>query len=151
MHTLGSLAINAGYVIDPYLDHPELLVILINIIKSEPQEYLRMNDIKLVGILGALDPYKFQQLSESVLEKQNKTDVPAVSDVSLIMQGLTPSNDEYYPTIVINTLLQNILADHTLVQYHSAVIDAIVTIFKTIGMKCVPFLGQIIPGFLNVI
>lgn len=67
------------------------------------------------------------------------------------MQGLTPSNDEYYPTVVINTLLQNILRESSLSQYHSAVIDAIVTIFKTLGLKCVPFLGQIIPAFLSVI
>lgn len=78
-------------------------------------------------------------------------EVQQVSDVSLIMQGLTPSNDEYYPTVVINTLLQNILRESSLSQYHSAVIDAIVTIFKTLGLKCVPFLGQIIPAFLSVI
>jgi FKBP12-rapamycin complex-associated protein len=151
MHTLGSLAIHSGYVIDPYLDYPELLVILINIIKTEAHEYLRQDAIKLVGVLGALDPYKFQQLSEVVAEKQNNTEVQAVSDVALLMQGLTPSNDEYYPTVVINTLMQTILQDHSLVQYHGNVIDAIVTIFKTIGIKCVPFLGQIIPGFLSVI
>lgn len=67
------------------------------------------------------------------------------------MQGLTPSNEEYYPTVVINTLMQNILKESSLSQYHSAVIDAIVTIFQTLGLKCVPFLGQIIPGFLSVI
>lgn len=78
-------------------------------------------------------------------------EVQTVSDVSLIMQGLTPSNEEYYPTIVIHTLLQNILKESSLAQYHSAVIDAIVTIFKTLGLKCVPFLGQIIPAFVSVI
>lgn len=67
------------------------------------------------------------------------------------MQGLTPSSEEYYPTVVINTLLQNILRENSLAQYHSAVIDAIVTIFKTLGLKCVSFLGQIIPAFLSVI
>ena len=151
MTTLASLAINSGYVIDPYLEYPELLGILINTIKTESHENLREMAIRLVGVLGALDPYKYQQMSEKVIEKQNKTEVQAISDVSLIMQGLTPSNDEYYPTVVINTLMQTILADHTLVLYHSSVIDAIVTIFKTIGQKCVPFLGQIVPGFLTVI
>ena len=151
MATLSSLAVNSGYVIDPYLDHPELLGILINVIRTEPHECLRVAAIKLVGVLGALDPYRFQQLNGQVNEKHSKVEVQTVSDVSLIMQGLSPANEEYYPTIVINTLLQNILQDHTLVQYHSAVIDAIVTIFKTIGMKCVPFLGQIIPAFVGVI
>ncbi|KAK5939777.1 phosphatidylinositol kinase- protein kinase tor1 [Knufia obscura] len=151
MKALGALAVNSGYVIEPYLQYPDLLVILINIIKTEAHEDLRENAIKLVGVLGALDPYKFQQLSETVADVHSNTEAPPVSDVSLIMTGLTPSNEEYYPTVVINILLQTILADPTLVQYHSAVIDAIVTIFKTIGMKCVPFLGQIIPAFISVI
>lgn len=67
------------------------------------------------------------------------------------MQGLTPSNEEYYPTVVMNTLLQTVLKDSSLSQYHSAVIEAIVTIFKTLGLKCVPFLVQIIPSFVIVI
>ena len=151
MKTLSALAVNSGYVIEPYLQYPELLGILITIIKTEGHEKTRNDAIKLVGVLGALDPYRYQQLTESVAENQTNNETQVVSDVALIMQGLTPSNEEYYPTIVINTLMNNILADHTLAQYHSAVIDAIVTIFKTIGMKCVPFLGQIIPGFLGVI
>lgn len=151
MQTLGKLAVNSGYVIEPYKQYPELLGILINIIKTEAHEKLRTDAIKLVGVLGALDPYEYQQLTETAAENQTMTEFQPVSDVALIMQGLTPSNEDYYPTVVINTLMQNILGDPTLVQYHSAVIDAIVTIFKTIGMKCVPYLGQIIPGFLTVI
>lgn len=80
-----------------------------------------------------------------------KNDSQSVSDVALIMQGLTPSNEEYYPTVVMNTLMQTVLKDISLAQYHSAVIEAIVTIFKTLGLKCVPFLGQIIPSFVTVI
>ena len=151
MKTLQSLAVNSGYVIEPYSDYPELLGILINIIKTEPHEYLRVDAIKLVGVLGALDPYRYQKLNEQTTSHQNKNDLQAVSDVSLVMQGLTPSADEYYPTIVINTLLNTILADQSLVNYHSAVIDAIVVIFRTMGMKCVGFLGQIVPAFLSVI
>lgn len=67
------------------------------------------------------------------------------------MQGLTPSNEEYYPTVVMNTLMQTVLKDASLAQYHSAVIEAIVTIFKTLGLKCVPFLDQIVPSFVTVI
>ena len=67
------------------------------------------------------------------------------------MQGITPSNEEYYPTVVMNTLMQTVLRDASLAQYHSAVIEAIVQIFKTLGLKCVPFLGQIIPSFVTVI
>ncbi|EEH19714.1 hypothetical protein PABG_01973 [Paracoccidioides brasiliensis Pb03] len=151
LRTLGQLASNAGYVIEPYLEYPHLLAVLINIVKTEQTGSLRKETIKLLGIIGALDPYKHQQISESVPDIHHINEVQRVSDVSLIMQGLTPSNEEYYPTIVINTLLQNILNESSLAQYHSAVIDAIVTIFKTLGLKCVPFLGQIIPAFVLVI
>ncbi|QVM09071.1 phosphatidylinositol kinase- protein kinase tor1 [Coccidioides posadasii str. Silveira] len=151
LRTLGQLASNAGYVIEPYKEYPQLLAVLINIIKTEQAGSLRKETIKLIGTLGALDPYKYQQISQDTPDVHHINEIQAVSDVSLIMQGLTPSNEEYYPTVVINTLLHNILSESSLAQYHSAVIDAIVTIFKTLGLKCVPFLGQIIPAFISVI
>lgn len=60
LKTLGQLASNSGYVIDPYMEHPHLLAVLIGIIKGEPTGSLRKETIKLLGILGALDPYKYQ-------------------------------------------------------------------------------------------
>jgi FKBP12-rapamycin complex-associated protein len=61
LHALGQLASNSGYVILPYLEYPELLELLQGIIRSEGQGgRLRQETIKLMGILGALDPYKHQ-------------------------------------------------------------------------------------------
>ena len=80
-----------------------------------------------------------------------KYEAETVTDVSLVIDGITPSNEEYYPKIVFHTLTQTVLADASLSQYHSAVIESIVTIFKTLGLKCIPFLGQIIPSFVTVI
>lgn len=151
LHTLGQLASNSGYVIEPYLDHPQLLELLQNIIRSEPQHGpLRQETIKLLGILGALDPYRYQQVEERTPEISRRVESTAMTDVSLMMTGLTPSNKEYYPTVVINALL-NILKDHSLVSYHAQVIDAIMNIFRTLGLECVSFLDRIIPAFLMVI
>ena len=63
LKTLGQLASNAGYVIEPYTEHPHLLAVLVTIIKGEPTGSLRKETIKLLGILGALDPYKYQVIS----------------------------------------------------------------------------------------
>jgi serine/threonine-protein kinase mTOR len=60
LRTLGQLASNVGYVIEPYTEYPHLLAVLINIIKTEQTGSLRKETIKLLGILGALDPYKYQ-------------------------------------------------------------------------------------------
>lgn len=73
-----------------------------------------------------------------------------MTDISLMMTGLTPSNKEYFPTVVINALLQ-ILKDQSLAQHHAAVIEAIMNIFRTLGLECVSFLDRIIPAFLLVI
>ncbi|KAI9736363.1 MAG: phosphatidylinositol kinase- protein kinase tor1 [Cirrosporium novae-zelandiae] len=151
LRALGQICSSSGYVIEPYLDHPSLLPILLNIIKTEESGPLRQETIKLIGILGALDPYKYQQVIETAPEYGEATAEQNVSDISLITQGLTPSSEEYYPTVVFQTLIQNILKDNSLTQYHSAVIDAIVNIFKTLGLKCVPFLKQVVEGFILVI
>ncbi|MCJ1320534.1 phosphatidylinositol kinase- protein kinase tor1 [Xylographa vitiligo] len=151
LRALGQLASNSGYVIKPYLDHPHLLDLLVNIIKTEQTGALRKETIKLLGILGALDPYKHQQIIETSSDSSASNEVQSISDVALIMQGLTPSNEEYYPTVVMNTLMYNVLKDNSLSQYHSAVIEAIVTIFRTLGLKCVPFLSQIVPTFVTII
>ncbi|KAL3427760.1 phosphatidylinositol 3-kinase tor2 [Phlyctema vagabunda] len=151
LRTLGQLASSSGYVIKPYLDYPQLLEILQNIIRGEPQRaVIRQETIKLMGILGALDPYRHQQVEERSPEMQLRMESNQLTDISLMMTGLTPSSKEYFPTVVINALLQ-ILKDPSLHIHHSAVIDAIMNIFKTLGLECVSFLDKIIPAFLSVI
>ncbi|KAI1348531.1 TOR kinase [Xylaria sp. FL0043] len=151
LHTLGQLASNSGYVIDPYLEYPQLLELLQNIIRAEPQRGpLRQETIKLMGILGALDPYRHQQVEERTPDAKRSVDTNRMTDISLMMTGLTPSNKEYYPTVVINSLL-HILKDQSLAQHHAAVIEAIMNIFRTLGLECVSFLDRIIPAFLLVI
>ncbi|KAI1764494.1 FAT-domain-containing protein [Hypoxylon sp. FL1150] len=151
LHTLGQLASNSGYVIDPYLEYPELLDLLQHIIRTEPQRGpLRQETIKLMGILGALDPYRHQQVEERAPDAKRRVESNRMTDISLMMTGLTPSNKEYYPTVVINALL-NILKDTSLVSHHAAVIEAIMNIFRTLGLECVSFLDRIIPEFLRVI
>lgn len=151
LNALGQLASNSGYVIEPYLDYPQLLEILQGIIRTEDQRGpLRQETIKLMGILGALDPYKHQQVEERTPEIQRRVESNQMTDISLMMTGLTPSNKEYFPTVVINALLQ-ILKDPSLAQHHAAVIEAIMNIFRTLGLECVSFLDRIIPAFLQVI
>ena len=151
LHTLGQLASNCAYVIKPYEEYPQLLDVMINIIRAEPQGNLRKQTINLLGILGALDPYKYQQIKQGTEETRFVDDEETVTDVTLIIQGMTPANEEYYPKIVFYTLMNNVLKDPSLSIYHTTVIEAIVTIFKTLGLKCIPYLAQIIPCFVAVI
>ena len=53
------------------------------------------------------------------------------------------TSDEYYQTVAINALL-SILKDQSLSGQHHKVIEAIMSIFKTQGLKCAPFLPQVL-------
>ena len=150
LKAMGQVASNSGYVIQPYIDYPELLTILMNIVKTESPGDLRRETIRLIGILGALDPYRHQLVVEQSPEHTLAIEAQSVNDVSLIITGLKPSSEDYYPTVVVNTLT-NLAKDPTMTQYHSNILDAIMSIYQTMSTKCVGYLGQVIPAFLHII
>jgi len=58
LRTLGMFSSNTGWVIEPYIKYPNLLGLLIGILKTEQTASIRRQAVKVMGILGALDPYK---------------------------------------------------------------------------------------------
>ncbi len=58
LHALGQVCSSTGYVIQPLVEYPQLLQILGRILKSEPNASVRREIIKVLGIIGALDPYR---------------------------------------------------------------------------------------------
>lgn len=67
----------------------------------------------------------------------------------LVNMGNLPL-DEFYPAVAIVTLMR-ILRDPSLSNHHTMVVQAVTFIFKSLGLKCVQFLPQVMPTFLNVI
>ena len=63
--------------------------------------------------------------------------------------GTNKTSDDYYPTVAINALMR-ILREPGLSQHHNKVIQAVMFIIKSLNVKCVPFLPQILPPFLHV-
>lgn len=73
----------------------------------------------------------------------------ASNDVTLLMMGIGPSSEDYYPQVVMHSLLK-ILRDPSLSAHHHAAIEAVMYIFKTLGLKVVQFLPVIVPSFLSL-
>ena len=67
----------------------------------------------------------------------------------LVNMGNLPL-DEFYPAVAMVTLMR-ILRDPSLSNHHTMVVQAVTFIFKSLGLKCVQFLPQVMPTFLNVI
>lgn len=148
LKALGQIASSSGYVIQPLLDYPQLLGMLVGILKLENSAHIRRETVRLLGILGALDPYKHREVEQTSQKIPAEQNAPPV-DIALLMQGMSPSTDEYYPTVAINNLMK-ILKDPSLSSHHNKVIQAVMYIFQTLGLRCVSFLPQIIPGIINV-
>lgn len=104
--------------------------------------------MKVLGILGAIDPYKHSAIIKETISDTDQSQL--VIDNMDILPGLSPSSEEYFPTVAINSLMR-ILKDPSLATHHTAVIQAVMFIFRSMGMKCVTFLPQIMPPFLNLI
>lgn len=71
----------------------------------------------------------------------NESAAPAAEAINL-SYTTSSASDDYYQTVVINSLL-GVLKDASLSSFHHTVIDAIMSIFKTQGLKCVTFLPQV--------
>ena len=140
LRTLGELASNSGYVIQPYLDFPNLFDLFIGILKSDQAAPTRRETVKVMGILGALDPYKYQtDKADKVAGTADAKD--ANVDISMLMIGLG-NTEEYLPTVVMSSLMA-ILKDPGLNTHHTAVIQAIMSLYKALGLKCVSFLPEV--------
>ncbi|KAL7421428.1 phosphatidylinositol kinase-related protein kinase tor1 [Cryptotrichosporon argae] len=151
LKTLGQVVSNTGAVIAPYMDHPQLLGILFRFLRTETSQAIRLETIRTMGMLGALDPFKHKQLSQPGADDMAvESSGPRVTDIVLLMNHAGPSNDEFYQTVVVHSLV-NVLNDANMKEHHYDAVNSVMLIFRTQRMRCVSFLPQIIPAFLSVI
>ncbi|KAI8848058.1 FAT domain-containing protein [Chytridium lagenaria] len=141
---LGRVVQGTGEVVKPYLEYPTLMGLLVNMLKSEQSPTLRLEAAKVIGTLGALDPYRYKLISAPTSVQASTS-----GEVESRRFNFTPAAEEYYPTVVIEALMR-ILRDATLSAYHPAVIEAVTNFFKGFGLKGVPFLPTIMPVFLTM-
>ncbi|EEC46831.1 predicted protein [Phaeodactylum tricornutum CCAP 1055/1] len=153
LRTLGQIAGSTGYVVRLYLDYPNLLSQATDILPATKRApwTLRREVIRTLGIIGALDPDRYY----SVASKARKGGVQyamvaqPVSNLSPAKR-MTPSEEDFYPTVSIQALMR-IFRDSTLTVHHGMVIQAIMFIFKSLGVRCVPFLGKVLPHMILTI
>ncbi|KAJ7247605.1 atypical/PIKK/FRAP protein kinase [Mycena haematopus] len=147
LHALGQLCSSTGYVIAPFVDHPQLLQLLGRILRTDNTPIVQREVVKVFGIIGALDPYRRKNKSDE--SGSSEIAMTVVNQVAQNLPNVTTASDDYFQTVVMTALLA-ILKDPSLNNHHHTVIEAIMSIFKTQGLKCVAFLPQVIPAFAAV-
>lgn len=154
---LGQLVSSTGQVVTPYHTYPHLIDILINFLKTETDLSIRRETIRVLGLLGALDPYK-HKICRGLIDSQNDNILISIPDVKIdecndlstaeMLVNMGNLLEEYFPAVAISTLMK-ILRDPNLTQHHTNVVTAVTFIFKSLGIKCVPYLSQVLPSLIN--
>ena len=63
---------------------------------------------------------------------------------------LSPPDENFYPTVALNALTK-ILKDSSLSVHHGGVMQAVEFIFNPLGLRCVPFLEDVVPYILRTV
>ena len=159
--TLSQLVESTGCVVEPYNKHPQLLVDLLNFLRTEQRPAIRKQTLGLLGLLGALDPYK-HRMNLGQIDTRGTESAPLIpingdedkdKDIStseMLVSNSSLTLDDFYPAVAIATLMR-IIRDPTLFQHHTSVVQAVVYIFKSLGIKAVPYIAQVIPSMMAVI
>ncbi|KAK4378516.1 hypothetical protein RND71_000378 [Anisodus tanguticus] len=157
--TLGQVVQSTGYVITPYNEYPQLLGLLLKLLNGELAWSTRREVLKVLGIMGALDPHvhKRNQLSlpGSNGEVTRVTGDPGqhIRSMDELPMDLWPSfatSEDYYSTVAINSLMR-ILRDPSLSSYHQKVVGSLMFIFKSMGLGCVPYLPKVLPDLFHIV
>merc|ERR1719369_2155678 len=159
--TLSQLVESTGCVVEPYNKHPQLLVDLLNFLRTEQRPAIRKQTLSLLGLLGALDPYK-HRMNLGQIDNKGTDSAPLipingdedkdkeVSTSEMLVNNASLALDDFYPSVAISTLMR-IIRDPTLSQHHTSVVQAVTFIFKSLGIKAVPYISQVIPSMMTVI
>ncbi len=80
--TLSQLVEATGCVSEPYVRYPQLLDTLLGFLRTEQRGTIRSQTLRLLGLLGALDPYRHKmntgQVDSATASAAGVTCVPLV-------------------------------------------------------------------------
>ncbi|XP_042007638.1 serine/threonine-protein kinase TOR-like [Salvia splendens] len=157
--TLGQVVQSTGYVITPYNEYPQLLGLLLKLLNGELAWSTRRGVLKVLGIMGALDPHAHKR-SQLSLPGSHGEVVRAAGDpgqhirsMDELPMDLWPSfatSEDYYSTVAISSLMR-IFRDPSLSSYHQKVVGSLIFIFKSMGLGCVPYLPKVLPDLLHTV
>ncbi|EEF44132.1 fkbp-rapamycin associated protein, putative [Ricinus communis] len=157
--TLGQVVQSTGYVITPYNEYPQLLGLLLKLLNGELMWSTRREVLKVLGIMGALDPHAHKRNQQSLPGSHGEVaraasdsgqHIPSVDELPLDLWPSFATSEDYYSTVAINSLMR-ILRDPSLASYHQKVVGSLMFIFKSMDLACVPYLPKVLPDLFHTI
>ncbi|KAF8372439.1 let-363, partial [Pristionchus pacificus] len=159
LRALGHLSASTAYVVDPYRDHKNLLEILLSLMKNEMSQSMRRLTMKVLGTLGALDPYAHKVFTGAIVS--GRFGLSAALSLPTVRQSDDPRMNiiqwfnyekctllEFYPHITIANLLM-MLENETYSNHYAEITQDLLSILKTLGKRCQVFVPQVVPKMLE--
>ncbi len=143
--TLGKICQGGGFVSDPFVRYPTILTTLLQVVRSDPDKGVREEVLRLIGIVGALDPELYNEKQQETSKRETKADF---SEVPFTSSNFSP---EFYSRVAINALT-GILKHSQAAILQKTVVQALVTIFRSLGArKTISYLREVIPLLLGLL
>ncbi|CAD5209675.1 unnamed protein product [Bursaphelenchus xylophilus] len=162
LRALGNLCQSSAYVVEPYKDHPQLLDILLRLLKTELSSSMRRLTMKVLGIVGALDPYTHKVFLGTVHSSASKSlalSLPLNSakgrylpDEADIIQWISYEKctlEEFYPTLAVSNLVK-MFDDYSVSSLYRDVVQAIMLLFSNLGSRLGDYVDKVIPKLIRV-
>ncbi|KAL1192594.1 Serine/threonine-protein kinase TOR [Cardamine amara subsp. amara] len=157
--TLGQVVQSTGYVVTPYKEYPLLLGLLLKLLKGDLVWSTRREVLKVLGIMGALDPHVHKRNQQSLSGSHGEVlrgtgdsgqPIPSIDELPVELRPSFATSEDYYSTVAINSLMR-ILRDASLLSYHKRVVRSLMIIFKSMGLGCVPYLPKVLPELFHTV
>nr|CAH8842728.1 unnamed protein product [Trichobilharzia regenti] len=157
--TLTKLVSHTGYVVTPYKRYPQLLNILLGMLKREEIKCIRQEVLRALGVLGALDPFKFKLYSGQVdtysdtgiavshHEVAERKDVD-ITQSELVINLSWESRDVFFSVCALSALIHS-LRDPALHTQYGSIVHTIVYVLKLLGPRAAYYLRQLIPDYFR--
>uniref|UniRef100_A0A5K3EUT4 Serine/threonine-protein kinase TOR n=5 Tax=Mesocestoides corti TaxID=53468 RepID=A0A5K3EUT4_MESCO len=150
---LGVLVSNTGYVVLPYLKHPDLLELLFTLLKRVESKSIQAEIIRVLGLIGAVDPFKLRvsgghydyiQDTDIVISQH---DVVESRDVDITQSELLvnlcwENREEFFATYSLSALI-NVLREPGTKGNWDSVVQTIVHVMESFSQRAIPCLHQV--------
>jgi serine/threonine-protein kinase mTOR len=161
--TIGQIVESCCYVIEPLQKYPILLDVLLQFLKSPEEIPFRRETIRVLGFLGAIDPYDVRtsndplrsssfDVNDITLTHRARTE-PDPIDISsneLLVASSAQSLQDFYTSMAIYVCLR-LLKDSNSPQLHLKAVQAISIILQWLSINCTQYVSLVLPRLISIV
>nr|VZI21980.1 unnamed protein product [Spirometra erinaceieuropaei] len=151
--TLSVMITNTGFVVLPYLKHPDLLDLLFGLLKREESKNIQAEIVRLLGLIGAVDPFKLKMCAGQMDSLQDTGVAVSMHDTvesreiditqsELLVNFFWESKEEFFAAYCLSALI-NLLREPVMRSQCDKVVLAIYNVVSSLGQRSIPYLHQV--------